>query len=254
MRDCYEPAMQATLYQFWRSSASWRVRWALAIKGVSFTSIVVDLARGAQLEPPHLEKSPMGRVPVVVINGRALVESVAIVEYLDEVIPTPPLYPRDPWLRARVRQVVEVINAGIQPLQNLAVLARHSEDRDEQRAFAKYFNELGLAALERVLVTVAAEYPTGLAPASGGPPWGSFAVGDALTAADLFLVPQVEAARRYGADPTPFPRVLAAEAAALATEHAERALPKNQPGAPPDAGVTDGTPAALQRRGQHRNA
>jgi maleylacetoacetate isomerase len=227
MRDCYEPAMQATLSQFWRSSASWRVRWALAVKGVSFTSVVVDLARGAQLETSHIEKSPMGRVPVVVVDGRALVESVAILEYLDEVIPTPPLYPRDPWLRARVRQVVEVINAGIQPLQNLAVLLRHSEDRDEQRAFAKHFNELGLAALERVLVTVAAEHPTR----------GAFAVGDALTAADLFLVPQVEAARRYGADPAPFPRVLAAEAAALATEHAERALPKNQPGAPPDADV-----------------
>jgi maleylacetoacetate isomerase len=216
--------MQATLYQFWRSSASWRVRWALAVKGVRFTSISVDLSQGAQFEGAHVEKSPMARVPVLVVDGRSLVESVAILEYLEETIGTPRLYPQDPWLRARVRQVVEVINAGIQPLQNLAVLARHSEDREQQRAFAKHFNQKGLAAVERMLADIAKEHP--------GP--GRFAVGDTLTAADLFLVPQVEAARRYGADPSALPRVLAAEAAALATEHAEGALPKNQPGAPAD--------------------
>jgi maleylacetoacetate isomerase len=227
MPACYERGMQATLYQYWRSSASWRVRWALAIKGVSFTTVTVDLQRGAQFEASHVDKNPMARVPVLVVEGRSLVESVAILEYLEEVVPTPALYPREPWLRARVRQVIEVVNAGIQPLQNLAVLARHSEDREAQRTFARDFNQRGLVALERMLVDIAAEHPNP----------GRFAVGDTMTAADLFLVPQVEAARRYGADPSSLPRVLAAEAAALATEHAEAALPKNQPGAPADAGV-----------------
>jgi maleylacetoacetate isomerase len=210
------------LHHFWRSSASWRVRWALAIKGIPFTSVPVDIVHGEQLTDDHRAKNPIGHVPALFLDGRWLAESVAILEYLEETRPAPALYPKDPWHRARVRQVVELINAGIQPLQNLIVQAKVSADVEQQRAFARFFNERGLAACERLLDTIAAEIPGE----------GGFAVGSTLTAADLFLVPQVSTARRFGVDLAQFPRILAAEKAALATPHAAGALPENQPGAP----------------------
>jgi maleylacetoacetate isomerase len=213
--------MKPILYHYWRSSSSWRVRWALAIKGVDFESVPVNLLAGEQLSDEHRARNPMGHVPALVVQGRCLAESVAIFEYLEETIPTPALYPRDPWVRARVRQVVELVNAGVQPLQNLAVLRHHSADPAAQKEWARHFNERGLVALEASLEVIAGE--------QGG---GRFAVGDALTAADLFLVPQLYSARRFGVDVRRFPRLLAAEAAALATEHADGARPERQQDAP----------------------
>ena len=213
--------MRPILYQFWISSSSWRVRWALAIKHIAFDSVEVDLRVGAQRSPEHLRRNAMGYVPTLAIDGRVLGESVAIIEYLDETVPEPPLYPRDPWARARVRQVVELVNSGVQPMQNLAVQRRHSDDERAQHEWARHFNERGMVGLEGLLTMIAAD---GFG--------GRFAVGDSLGAADLFLVPQVASARRFGVDMTRFPRVLAVEQAALATEHAEAASPMRQPGAP----------------------
>jgi maleylacetoacetate isomerase len=213
--------MSTILYQFWRSSASWRVRWALAIKGIPFTSVMVDILNGEQVGAEHKARNPMGHVPALFIDGRTLAESVAILEYLEETRPAAPLYPKDHGARARVRQLVEMVNAGIQPLQNLVVYKRHSSDPDEQKAWARFFNERGLAACEALLGTIADEIPGE----------GGFAVGGALTAADVFLVPQVATARRFGVDLARFPRLLAVEAAAMATEHARGALPENQPSA-----------------------
>ncbi len=88
--------METTLFHFWRSSASWRVPWALAIKGIPFTSVPVDILDGAQLAPEHRARNPMARVPALWIDGRTLGESVAILEYLEETRPASPLYPRDP--------------------------------------------------------------------------------------------------------------------------------------------------------------
>jgi glutathione S-transferase len=119
---CY--AMKLTLYHFWRSSASWRVRWALAIKGLPFESVPVDLLAGEQKSEEHRARNPIGHVPALGFeDGRILAESVAILEYLDDLVPEPALYPRDPWKRARVRQLVETINAGVQPLASVAVPA-----------------------------------------------------------------------------------------------------------------------------------
>jgi maleylacetoacetate isomerase len=214
--------METILYHFWRSSASWRVRWALAIKGIKFTSMPVNILAGEQVSAEHRVRNPVGHVPALWIDGHSLAESVAILEYLEETRPTSPLYPKDRWARARVRQVVELVNSGIQPLQNLVVYNRHSSDPDEQKAWLLYFNERGLAACEALLATIADEIPGE----------GHFAVGGALTAADIFLVPQIATARRFGVDLTPHPRLLAVEAAALATEHAAGALPENQTDAP----------------------
>ena len=211
-----------TLYHYWRSSASWRVRWALAIKGVAFEPVGVDLVANAQLAPEHQARNPLGRVPTLVLaDGRALAESVAILEWLEETIPAPALYPKDPWRRARTRQLVEIINGAMQPMQNISVLRRLSPDVPAQRAWAAHFNELGLAAYEAMLAQIAAE--------SGVD--SPFSIGATLTAADLFLVPQLYGARRFDVDVGRFPRVLAAEAAARATPHAEAARPENQPGA-----------------------
>src|SRR5262245_33497303 len=101
---------QTTLFHFWRSSASWRVRWALAIKGIPFTSQMVDLGAGEQRSAEHRARNPIGHVPALFIDGQWFGESVAILEYLEETRPSPALYPREPRARARVRQIVELCN------------------------------------------------------------------------------------------------------------------------------------------------
>lgn len=211
------------LYTFWRSSCSWRVRWALAIKGIEAETRHVDILNGGQDDPSFRALNPMGYVPALVLGDKALVESIAIVEHLDELVQDPIFYPKDAWLRARVRQLVSLVATGIQPLQNTNVLARVDKDRGPASvAWAAHYNERGLAAYEKMLGIIHQE--TG----SKGP----WSVGDGLTAADIFLVPQVYSARRFKVDVSKFPRVLAAEAAALAEPHAEAAKPENQPDHP----------------------
>jgi maleylacetoacetate isomerase len=211
-----------SLYQYWQSSASWRVRWALAHKGIAFQSVAVDIGAGKQRDPEHLARNPMGRVPALSIDGHMLAESVAILEYLEETRPTPPLYPRDSLGRARVRQVIETVNAAIQPFQNMRAFERAGADADTQKRYARHFNQTGMEVLEALLNDIARE--------RGGK--SRFAVGDELTAADLFLAPQVAGARRFGVEIERFPTVLAAETAAMATPHAQAARPENQPDAP----------------------
>lgn len=210
------------LFHDWRSSSSWRVRWALAIKGIDVESVAVDLRAGEQLAAEHLARSPMGRVPVLRYpDGRCLTESVAIFEFLEETHPDPPLYPKDPWLRARTRELVEIVNAGTQPLQNIGVLARVAAEPARQKEWAAFWNAKGLGALEALLATVEAE--------RGAP--ARFSMGDTLTAADLYLVPQVHSARRFGVEVDMFPRVVAVEQAALATPHGRALTPESVRGA-----------------------
>lgn len=216
--------MKPILYQFWRSSSSYRIRWALLHKGVDFERVAVDLGAGEQLGAEHLSRNPLGRVPALWVPERSacLSESVAILEWLEETVPGPRLYPRDPWLRARTRQLVEYVNSGIQPMQCPACVNRARETPEARTEWSRHFNERGLLAFERMLEVVAAE--------AGG---GRFCVGDELTAADILLVTQVWSARRFGADLEPMPRVRAITAAAMATPHAELARPERQPDAPP---------------------
>jgi hypothetical protein len=211
---------EIVLYNYWRSSSSYRVRFALALKGLAYRYVAVNLLDKEQREVSHVSRSPTGYVPCIEIDGRSMIESVAIIELLDELFPDPPLYPRDPWQRARVRAMVELINAGIQPLQNLSALERHSSDPKERIAWAKHFNERGLGALEQLMVANEAD---GIC--------GNFAFGDALTAADLCLVPQLYGARRFGVELAHYPRVLAAGDAAAATKAGLAAAPEAQPDA-----------------------
>ncbi len=119
--------------------------------------------------------------------------------------------------------MIDTVNAGVQPMQNLMVMHKHSSDGPEQKAWAAHFNQRGMQVLEELLTRVDSEL--------GRP--GRFAIGDTLTAADLILVPQVYSARRFGVDLAPYPRVLLAEKSALETEHDTAARPENQQGAPP---------------------
>lgn len=214
------------LYTYWRSSSSYRVRFALAAKKLAYEAIFVNLLEGEHQKDAHRARSPTGYVPCLVVDGRPIVESVAIIELLDDLFPDRPLYPRDPWQRAHVRTLVEVVNSGIQPLQNLSVLhhleKEHAVDAAARKAWIVHFIARGLASFERVL---------GLHEQQGAPQ-GRYCYGDTLTAADVFLVPQMYNAQRYGVDLAPYPRTVAAAEAALTTEAAQAALPEAQPDAP----------------------
>jgi maleylacetoacetate isomerase len=213
--------MKLVLFHYWRSSSAWRVRFALLYKGLDYESRFVNLRAGEQLSDEHKQLSPMGVVPCLLVDGRPLIESVAILEYLEEVAPEKPLLPRDPWRRARVRQLVELVNSGIQPLQNLAVLDHLSPDEGARKAWVRHFNERGLSALESSLASIEGEF---------GP--GRYSLGEELTLADIYLVPQVATALRYEVPLAAYPRVLRTYEECMKLHAAIASSPQNQPDAP----------------------
>ena len=202
------------LYDYWRSSSAWRVRIALHLKGIPFERRVVNLIKdgGEQHADAFLALNPSGQVPVLIPDegGRPITQSMAIIAYLEEQFPTPPLLPADPWLRARARQLAEMVNAGIQPYQNLAGLERLKALGVDANAWAQEFNVRGLAALEAACQETQ----------------GMFLVGDAPSLADVYLIPQLYAARRWSVDLTPYATLLRVEATcaalpAFAAAHAD---------------------------------
>lgn len=207
-------SVELLLHHYWRSSSSWRVRWGLALKGLSYRSNAIDLLKGDQDGDAFKRESPMGNVPCLVVDGRPLTESTAILEYLEELQPTPALLPSDRWLRARTRQLVQLINAGIQPIQNRRVLLHVSPEAEGQKGWARHWLVLGLQSLERELELLAGEGVR-----------GPYAMGESVTMADLFLVPQLYNARRFHVDVAPYPRVVAVEHAALETDAAKGSHP-----------------------------
>lgn len=209
-----------TLFGYWRSSSSYRVRIVLNLKGLDHTQRPVHLiADGGQHNTPEFgQKSPLHQLPVLELpDGRLLTQSVAIVEYLEAVHPAPPLYPTDPWALARVREVVEMINSGIQPLQNLRVLRSLKAAGIDPAAWCREVIGRGLAGVEARLAELA----------------GRHAVGDAVGIVEAVLVPQLYAARRFGLDLEPFPVVRRVEAAVDGHPAFRAAHPDQQPDAPP---------------------
>jgi maleylpyruvate isomerase len=212
-------------YDYWRSSSAWRVRIALNLKQLSVDRRAVNLTReggGAQHDPQFHALNPLSEVPVLVVDDaggapRAIAQSMAILAYLEERFPTPPLLPAEPWLRARARQLAEMVNAGIQPFQNLA-LQQHlrASGIADPGEVARHFNARGLGALE----------------ALAGETAGQFLIGDAPTIADVYLVPQLYGGRRFGVDLAAFPTLLRIEAACAALPAFEAARPEAQPDAP----------------------
>jgi maleylpyruvate isomerase len=211
------------LWSYWRSSSAWRVRIGLALKGIPHETRSVNLAAGEQDAPAHLARSPLGQIPVLEVeeDGRALrlVQSMAILEWLEERFPAPPLLPADLAGRARVRALAEHVNSGIQPLQNAIVLRLLREKAPGfDREWARLHLGRGLAGLERAVD-------------DGGA--GRFCHGDTPGLADCYLVPQLYNARRFAVDLAPFPTLRRIEAACLALAPFQAADPERQPDTPP---------------------
>jgi len=211
------------LYSYWRSSSAWRVRIGLGLKGIAFEIAAVNLLAGEQFSEAHRARSPLGQVPVLEVEegGRTLrlVQSMAILEWLDERFPEPPLLPPDLAGRARVRALAEHVNSGIQPLQNSLPLQMLKEKLPGyEKEWARFHIAAGLAALERAV-------------GDGGA--GRFCHGDAPGLADCYLVPQLGNARRHGVELAPYPLLRRIEEACLALAPFQAAQPDRQPDAPP---------------------
>jgi maleylpyruvate isomerase len=210
------------LYGYWRSSSAWRVRIALAWKGVPYEYQPVHLLRdgGEQHGPAYRAVNPLEEVPTLEleVDGqlRRLTQSLAIIDFLEAYAPSPPLFPRAPFLRARVRQLAEIINAGTQPLQNSGVLARVKQLGADEQAWARHYIARGLAALELV----------------AGETAGAFLVGDAVSVADVLLVPQLYNARRFALPLESYPLLARVEAACVSLPAFVDSHPDKQPDAP----------------------
>jgi maleylpyruvate isomerase len=207
------------LHGYFRSSASYRVRIALNLKGLRADQLSHHLRKGEQRDPAFLALNPQGLVPALQDDkGAVLTQSLAIIEWLDETHPEPPLLPKDPLRRAKVRAFAQAVACDIHPVQNLKVLARLRElglPEEQVTGWAAWANREGLAACEALI----ASEP------------GPFCFGDAPTIADLCLVPQLFNARRFGVDVSAYPRLLRAETAAQAMKAFTDAAPDRQPDA-----------------------
>ncbi|GAB6079302.1 maleylacetoacetate isomerase [Hydrogenophilus thermoluteolus] len=215
------------LYSYFRSSAAYRVRIALELKGIPYEIVPVNLLQGEQKRETHKARHPAGLVPVLEVttadgHTQRLTQSLAIIEYLDEIHPTPPLLPADPFARAQVRALAQLVACEIHPVNNLRVLnyltGTLGVDEANKLAWYRHWIAEGLAALEAMVT--AAENP-------GGP----FAWGDSPTLADCCIVPQLFNARRFECDLTPYPRLTAIEAACQKLPAFQKAAPATQPDA-----------------------
>jgi maleylpyruvate isomerase len=214
------------LHSYWRSSASYRVRIGLGLKGLAFEYVAVDILRGGadhkggQHDAAYRARNPMGQVPTLEIledDGHTLelVQSLPILEYLDERWPALRILPATREARAQARALAEIINAGIQPLQNLATTKQVVKLGGDDRAWITGFMQHGLAAFDALAARSA----------------GHFCVGDEPSIADICLVPQLYSARRFGIDPAQWPRLVAIEAACNELS----AFPAAHPDVQPDA-------------------
>lgn len=213
-----------TLYGFWRSTATWRVRIGLALKGLEHAYRPIHLAKdgGQQNSDEYRALNPMRQVPLLELEqgGRTarIAQSIAILEYLDERFPDPRLLPEDPFLRARARQLAEMINSGIQPLQNTGV-QRYVKDelRADENAWTRHWVTRGLAAVEAILAETA----------------GRYSIGDSVSLPDLFVVPEMAFARRFGLPLDTYPTLVRVDAACSELPAFQRAHADRQPDAEP---------------------
>lgn len=210
------------LYSYWRSSAAYRVRIALNLKGMPYETLPVHLARGDQHQAPFSDLNPQELVPVLLHGSRILRQSMAIMEYLDETWPTPPLMPTTARDRQRVRAIAQMIACDVHPLNNLRVLQFFENTwnvpQPERDAWVRHWMQVGFEALEDTL--------------ADNPSTGTFCDGEMPTMADCCLVPQVYNAVRFGVDMAPYRTIRRINEACLALEAFEAARPENQPDAP----------------------
>ncbi|MFM1982491.1 MAG: maleylacetoacetate isomerase [Pseudomonadota bacterium] len=204
--------MTLRLYDYWRSSAAYRVRIALNLKGVAYDAVPVSLVDGAQRDPAYIAKNPQGFVPMLEAGDVRLTQSMAIIDWLDATYPDPPFMPADPAARAAERAKAMVIAADIHPINNLRVLTylkaelgHHQEDIDR---WARHWIAQGFAALE-AMADPDAPYLSGAAPGL----------------ADIFLIPQMANARRVATPLDAFPKLVAIDARATALDAFAKARP-----------------------------
>jgi maleylacetoacetate isomerase len=210
------------LFDYFRSSAAYRVRIALNLKGATAQREFVHLRHGRQRSADYLALNPQGLVPALVTDGgEVLTQSLAIVEWIDETHPQPPLLPRDPDGRARARSIAQSIACDIHPLNNLRVLnyltGTLGVSEAQRDGWYRYWIDLGFEALERRLATERAT--------------GRYCHGDAPTLADICLVPQVANARRFHVDLAPYPTIVRIDAACNELPPFADAAPMKQPDA-----------------------
>jgi maleylpyruvate isomerase len=215
------------LHNYWRSSASHRVRIALELKGLDYEYLRIDLRQdgGAQFSAAYRELNPQSRVPTLETPDGMLTQSMAIMEWLEETYPQPPLLPATPGARARVRAIAQVLVSDVQPLQNLSVTRYLKESLHvDEAAIAAWLHEWigrGLAAVEGLLARE--------------PPSGEFCVGNRPTLADICLAAQCESARRFNVGLDAWPRVIRIDAACNALPAFQQAAPQRQLDAPQPA-------------------
>ncbi len=209
------------LYSYWRSTTSYRVRAALNLKGLTYETVPVDLVAGAQRTDDYTALNPGAGVPTLVLDdGTALTQSMAILDYLDAVYPEPRLIPADPLKRAKVLAAAHSFALDVHPVNNLRVVqylkAEYGADNDGAREWMLHWMAEGCAALEAQL--------------AGDTP---FAFGDTPDIADLCIVAQLYNAKRWGLDMAPYPKLSAVDAACLAHPAIAAAHPDKQPDASP---------------------
>ncbi len=209
------------LYTFWRSSAAFRVRIALNLKGIRFESISKTLGKAAHRSAEYLALNPQGLIPTLVDEGSVLSQSLAIIEYLDETHPAPPFLPADALGRATVRSMAQAIACDIHPLNNLRVLnylkGPLAHDEATVTAWYRHWIAAGFTGLEELARRHSRD--------------GRFLYAGELSMADIYLVPQVYNARRFECDLSPFPTLVAISAALEARPAFEAARPEAQPDA-----------------------
>jgi maleylpyruvate isomerase len=208
------------LYTYFRSSAAFRVRIALNLKGIGYEAIPIHLTKdgGHQHSPEFRAVNPHGRVPALALDsGVVLIQSLAIIDYLDETHPKPPLLPADPVARAKVRAFAHIIACDIHPLNNLIALQYLRRTlKHEQAEIDAWYHHWVLQGFEALEVMIGS---------------GPYAFGSEVTVADICLVPQVFNARRLKVPLDKFPKIVAVEAACLKLAAFDQARPENQPDA-----------------------
>ena len=210
-----------TLYDYFRSTAAYRVRIALNLKGLDYRQAPVNLLQGEDSSAKYRAVNPQGLVPTLEVGGDVLQQSLAICEYLDEVQPEPPLLPGDPLQRAQIRALAQMVACDIHPVNNLRILkyltGKLGVSEAQKLSWYHHWIDEGFRPIEQMLKKTA--------------PNGPFCFGDRVSLADICLVPQVYNARRFKLDLTPYPRIVAIEQHGLTLDAFERARPENQPDA-----------------------
>ncbi|MDE1923624.1 MAG: maleylacetoacetate isomerase [Gammaproteobacteria bacterium] len=208
------------LYTYYRSSAAFRVRIALELKGLAWTAVPVHLTRdgGEQRKAEYAARNPQQLVPALEDDGAMVTQSLAILEYLEETHPQPPLLPADPAGRARVRAIALAIACDIHPLNNLSVLrylgSTLGVDEERRNVWYRHWIDRGFAAIEQLI--------------ERDRPAGAFCHGEKPTIADCLLVPQVFNAHRYQMSLDPYPRIRAVHEACMRLDAFRRAAPEAQ--------------------------